>query len=97
MTQTPRSAPGDPPAQAYDVCLISSQGRQHARFRRAPATGDLLIIRSPRRAAHADQVEMARLLPARGADPALIADDGRHAAALAGLRVTALLEGPAAR
>jgi ankyrin repeat protein len=42
-------------------------------------------------AAHADDPEMARLLLDAGADPALAADDGRDAAAMAGPRVRELL------
>ena len=34
-------------------------------------------------AAHSDDVEMARLLLAHGADPALAADDGRDASRIA--------------
>jgi len=44
-------------------------------------------------AAHADDAEMAALLLRHGADRGLAADDGRDPAAMAGPRVSALLQG----
>ena len=65
-------------------------GRARPRDDAAPARGGRRPERSPaggfmplHEAAHSDDVEMARLLLAHGADPSLAADDGRDSVRIA--------------